>query len=152
MIAEEQLGKAISKLSEIVLIKDDGCIVDYRGNLSEWFKRVIASEDLFDRIMFVIITKYKTNYESIRNVPSAAYMNVPELSQQERKGLLRRLADANHLDLGRTDLEQISRHLTGYPAQVHYAIDIIQHDLRGLLFYIVRKTHCFEGNTKHSRS
>lgn len=122
------LSKAISKLSEIVLIKDDGCIVDYRGNLSEWFKRVIASEDLFDRIVFVIITKYKTNYESIRNVPSAAYMNVPELSQQERKGLLRRLADANHLDLGRTDLEQISRHLTGYPAQVHYAIDIIQHN------------------------
>lgn len=122
------LSKAISKLSEIVLIKDDGCIVDYRGNLSEWFKRVIASEDLFDRIVFVIITKYKTNYESIRNVPSAAYMNVPELSQQERKGLLRRLADANHLDIGRTDLEQISRHLTGYPAQVHYAIDIIQHN------------------------
>lgn len=120
------LSKAISKLSEIVLIKDDGCIVDYRGNLSEWFKRVIASEDLFDRIVYVIITKYKTNYESIRNVPPAAYMNVPELSQQERKGLLRRLADANHLDLGRTDLEQISRHLTGYPAQVHYAIDIIQ--------------------------
>lgn len=94
--------------------------------MSEWFKRVIASEDLFDRIVYVIITKYKTNYESIRNVPPAAYMNVPELSQQERKGLLRRLADANHLDLGRTDLEQISRHLTGYPAQVHYAIDIIQ--------------------------
>ena len=122
------LSKAISKLSEIVLIKDDGCIIDYRGNLSEWFTRVIASEDLFDRIIFVIITKYKTNYESVRNVPSAAYINVPELSQQERKGLLRRLVEANDLDLGRSELEQISRHLTGYPAQVHYAIDIIKHN------------------------
>lgn len=122
------LSKAISKLSEIVLIKDDGCIVDYRGNVSEWFKRIVASEELFDRIVFVIVTKYKTNYESIRNVPSASYMNVPELSQQERKGLLRRLADANQLDLGRADLEQISRHLTGYPAQVQYAIEIIKHD------------------------
>lgn len=122
------LSKAISELSEIVLIKDDGCIVDYRGNLSEWFKQIVISENLFDRIVFVIITKYKTNYESIRNVPSAAYMNVPELSQQERKGLLRRLVDANHLDLGRPDLEQISRHLTGYPVQVHYAVDVIVHN------------------------
>ena len=122
------LSKAISKLSEIVLIKDDGCIIDYRGNLSDWFTRVIASEDLFDRIIFVIVTKYKTNYESVRNVPSAAYINVPELSQQERKGLLRRLADTNDMDLGRSDLEQISRHLTGYPAQVHYAIDVIRHN------------------------
>ena len=112
------LSKAISKLSEIVLIKDDGCIIDYRGNLSEWFTRVIASEDLFDRIIFVIITKYKTNYESVRNVPSAAYINVPELSQQERKGLLRRLVEANDLDLGRSELEQISRHLTGYPGSL----------------------------------
>ena len=121
------LSMAISKLSEIVLIKDDGCIIDYRGNLSEWFKRVIASEGLLDRIVFVVVTKYKTNYESIRNVPSASYINVPELNQQERKGLLRRLSEANQLDLGRADLEQISRHLTGYPAQVHYAIDVIKH-------------------------
>ena len=77
--------------------------------------------------LFVVVTKYKTNYESIRNVPSASYINVPELNQQERKGLLRRLSEANQLDLGRADLEQISRHLTGYPAQVHYAIDVIKH-------------------------
>ena len=122
------LSKTISKLSEIVLIKDDGCIIDYRGKLSDWFTRVIASEDLFDRIVFVIITKYKTNYESVRNVPSATYINVPELSQQERKGLLRRLSDANGLDLLRSEMEQIIGHLTGYPAQVHYAIDIIKHN------------------------
>ena len=122
------LARELARLSEIVLIKDDGCIVDYRGNFAEWFKRIISSSDLFDRIIFVVITKYKMSFESIRNVPSASYINVPELSQQERKGLLRRLSDANNLDLGRADLEQISRHLTGYPAQVHYAVDIIKHN------------------------
>ncbi len=123
-----RLSKAISNLSEIVLIKDDGCIVDYRGNLSEWFKRIIMSEDLFDRITFLVITKYKITFESIRGIPFAAYMNVPELNQQERKGLLRRLSDAKELDLGRAELEQISSHLTGYPAQVHYAVDIIKYN------------------------
>ena len=122
------LSKSIVQLSEIILIKDDGCIVDYRGNLAEWFTEVIASEELADRIIFVVVTKYKTNYESVRNVPSAYYMNVPELSQQERNGLLRRLAGAYQLDLVRAELEQISQHLTGYPAQVHYAIDVIKHN------------------------
>ena len=123
-----KLSKAISKIGEIVLIKDDGCIIDYRGDMADWFVQIISGNDLLDRIVFVIITKYKTTFETIRNIPSASYLNVPELSQQERKGLLRRLNEANNLDLGRMDLEQISSHLTGYPAQVHYAIDIVKHN------------------------
>ena len=120
------LSKEISKISEIVLIKDDGCIVDYRGNISEWFKQIISSEALIGKMIFLIITRYKTNFESIRFVPSAAYINVPELSRQERNGLLKRLAASTGLSLGRTELETISKHLTGYPAQVHYAIEIIK--------------------------
>lgn len=125
ILCAAQLTKSISQLNEIVLIKDDGCIVDYRGNLSKWFKEIVLNDEL-DRVAFVIITKYKTNYETIRDLSSAYYMNVPELSQQERKGLLRRLADASNLDLSRDELEDISHYLTGYPAQVQYAIDIIK--------------------------
>lgn len=121
-----EIATAVSSLSEIILIKDDGCLVDYRGEIAPWFKEVIAKDSLVGRIVFLIITKYKTNFESIRNVPSASYINVPELSQQERKGLLRRLSEANNLEMNRTQLEAVSRHLTGYPAQVHYAIDIIK--------------------------
>ena len=120
------LSKALSKLSEIVLIKDDGCLVDYRGNISDWFKSIILSADLFGRMLFVIITKYKTNFESVRNACSAFFLNVPELNVSERKGLLRRLAETQQLELGRDDLDSISHHLTGYPAQVHYAVDLIK--------------------------
>lgn len=122
-----KIATAVSSLSEIILIKDDGCLIDYRGEIAQWFKEIISTDSLVGRIVFLIVTKYKTNFESIRNVPSASYINVPELSQQERKGLLRRLSEANNLDMGRTELETISSHLTGYPAQVHYAIDIIKH-------------------------
>ena len=33
-----QLSKEISKLSEIILIKDDGCLLDYRRKIADWFK------------------------------------------------------------------------------------------------------------------
>lgn len=120
------LSKEISENSEIILIKDDGCIVDYRGNISEWFKQIISSETLVGKMVFLIITRYKTNFESIRGIPSAYYINVPELNQHERKGLLKRLAMTCGLSLGVTELETISKHLTGYPVQVHYAIEIIK--------------------------
>lgn len=126
------LSKELLDLSEITLIKDDGCIIDYRGELSEWFKAIISSDVLHDRMVFVIITKYKVNFETVRDVPSAFFLNVPELSQTERKGLLRRLSENAHLVLTRDDLESINRYLTGYPAQVHYAIDIISH--KGYLY------------------
>ena len=122
------LTKAIAQLSEIILIKDDGCIIDYRGNISDWFKSIILTPSLCSRVIFIIITKYKTNYESIRNVPTAFFLNVPELNVSERKGLLRRLSEATGLELRRDDLEDISHHLTGYPAQVHYAVNLIKNN------------------------
>lgn len=67
------LSKDLTKLSEILLIKDDGCLVDYRGNISDWFKSIILSADLFGKMLFVIITKYKTNFESVRDAHSAFF-------------------------------------------------------------------------------
>lgn len=127
---EEKIQSAIaltenfSSHGEIVMIKDEGCIVDQRGFIAEWFRRIISS--IYERIVFVIITKYRTSYETIRNVPSATFINVPEMNQSERRGLLRRLSDAFELSLTRSELDLISKHLTGYPAQVHYSIDIIK--------------------------
>ena len=120
------LSKDLAALSEIVLIKDDGCLVDYRGNISEWFKSIITSADLLEQMLFVIITKYKINFESVRNICSAFFLNVPELNLLERKGLLRRLAQMKQLELSRDNLDAVSQHLTGYPAQVHYAVDLIK--------------------------
>ena len=122
----KEIVMAISSISEILLIKDDGCVIDYRGNVAPWFKCIISEENALERMTFVIVTKYKTNYESVRGLPNATYMNVPELSQQERKGLLRRLAEVNSLDLSREELEDVSKYLTGYPAQVRYAISLIK--------------------------
>ena len=123
-----ELSKEISDLSEIVLIKDEGCIVDYRGNISDWFKQILLRPTLAGRLTFIVITKYKTNFESVRGIYTATYVNVPELNRSERNGLLKRLAQANKLSLSGSELESISVHLTGYPAQVHYAIELIKNN------------------------
>ncbi len=122
----ENILKSICNLNEIILIKDDGCIVDHRGIIADWFKCIASSPNLSERMLFVIVTKYKMNFESIRNFDCAFYSNVAELKQSERQGLLRRLCDINRLDLCKNELDDISRHLTGYPTQVYYAIDIIK--------------------------
>ena len=77
------LSKDLAALSEIVLIKDDGCLVDYRGNISEWFKSIITSTDLQEQMLFVIITKYKINFESVRNICSA-YTSLDEQIKKQK--------------------------------------------------------------------
>lgn len=121
-----ELSKKVSQLSEIIMIKDDGCLIDYKGTLSEWFKRIINSTSVFDKVIFIIITKYKVNYETIRQTYGVTFLNVPELSISERKGLLKRLIEAYSLSLDRIQLDSIIPHLTGYPAQVHYAVELIK--------------------------
>lgn len=121
-----ELLEKISRLSEIVLVNDDGGLIDYRGNISEWFSSIVSSRQLLDKMTFVVITKYKVNFESVRRTPSIFSQNVPELNRTERIGLLRRLATANKLELSRRDMDEIGQHLTGYPAQVYYAVDLIK--------------------------
>lgn len=123
-----EISEELSKIAEIVLIKDDGCIVDYRGRVAKWYKEIVNARELSEKIVFVVVTKYKLQYESVRNIPSIFVLNVPELSLSERKGLLRRLSEANGLSLNREMLEFIGQYLTGYPAQVHYAIDIVKNE------------------------
>ena len=123
-----ELLEKISRLSEIVLVNDDGGLIDYRGNISEWFSSIVSSRQLLDKMTFVVITKYKVNFESVRRTPSIFSQNVPELNRTERIGLLRRLATANKLELSRRDMDEIGQHLTGYPAQVYYAVGRIQNE------------------------
>ncbi len=114
------------KLDEILMIIDDGCVIDYRGNFSNWFKEIISSINTHKHIQFIIITKYKTGYETVRNLDGVYCTNIPELSVKERKGLLKRLSDAYSLELSSAELEEISRHLNGFPKQVHFAVDTIR--------------------------
>lgn len=64
----------------------------------------------------------------IKIIYNAYFTNVPELSQAERKGLLRRLAEISGFDIPRENLEMIASYLTGYPSQVYYAIEIIKNN------------------------
>lgn len=120
-----RLSKQLLDVSECVLIYDEGCLINYRGNFSEWFTEIIKDTSLSNKIIYVVITRYKVAFDSIRNIQSAFAMQVPELNLDERKGLLRRLNDIFSLQLTRDDMEFILPYLKGYPGQIYYAIDLI---------------------------
>lgn len=120
-----RLSKQLLDVSECVLIYDEGCLINYRGNFSEWFTEIIKDTSLSNKIIYVVITRYKVAFDSIRNIQSAFAMQVPELNLDERKGLLRRLNDIFSLQLTRDNMEFILPYLKGYPGQIYYAIDLI---------------------------
>jgi len=120
-----RLSKQLMDVSECILIYDEGCLINYRGNFSDWFTEIIKDTSLGNKIIYIVITRYKVAFDSIRNAQSAFAMQVPELSIDERKGLLRRLNDIFALQLTRDNMEVILPYLKGYPGQIYYVMDLI---------------------------
>lgn len=120
------LTKEIGELPERVLINDDAGIISYKGECIEWFYRIMNNYSLKDKIIYVIITRYKVNYDFVRNSESIFVLHVPELNNDEKKVLLTRLNKLNNINLGKEQMEYIMPYLSGFPEQVFYAIDIIK--------------------------
>ena len=121
-----RLSEQLLVLSEHAFVYDEGCLIDYRGDLSAWFAQIIKHPSISGSVLYVIITRYKVNFESIRNIQSAFTLQVPELNTDERKGLLRRLSSLRSIELSTREMEMILPNLKGYPGQIYYVIDLIQ--------------------------
>ena len=120
------LTKEIGNLSEIIFIYDDAGIINYKGECIEWFQKIINDNSLKDKIVYILITRYKVNYDFVRNTESVFVLHVPELNNDEKKVLLNRLNKLNDISLTKNQMEYIMPYLSGFPEQVFYAIDIIK--------------------------
>lgn len=115
----------IASEKERVLIEDKGAIIQFDGEIVDWFTSII--NNILDRehLTFCISSKFRAN-RSIKYQNPAFYMEeIPELERSERNGLLSRYSKYKNLDLSRDDLGFFSDILTGYPEQVIYAVDMI---------------------------
>lgn len=114
----------IQNHSEIVIIEDRGCIVDFKGELSDWFVIIINNLKCKSKIAFGIISSYKLH----RNVRNSKYFStsLPELNKEERKGLLKRYLEFEQLSLSQSDFSFVSDLLTGYPEQIFYSVGVIK--------------------------
>ena len=116
----------LQQARERVLIIDDRCIVTGSGELVDWFDSILGSIKHEERLTFLVASRSRASVHKLRKIDHVYAIGVPELSRKERRGLLKRYAKLEGLDIGGDDLEFFSQRLSGYPAQVFYAVDLIK--------------------------
>ncbi len=121
-----QLLQELQQAKEILQIEDDGCIIDYLGNVASWFEELTNHQSINPKITFSIISRFRPSWETIRNMDNTIVMQVPELDKSERIGLLTRALRRNKIELPSEDVQFVGDLLTGYPMQVLRAVEIIQ--------------------------
>lgn len=117
----------INRSKDIVLIKDEGAIISPTREISSWFVQVNDRlSEKSSNIFLCVISRYRTNqgYLFKRNVIFS--MHVPELSLQERKGLLKRYSSLIGLNLDNKDMNYVSSFFSGLPEEIIYTCDLIK--------------------------
>lgn len=115
----------ISDAKDLIFIEDDGSIVNYEGQVANWFLDILTSLKR-ERVLFAVAAMYRPQRSLLWDNERLFSLNLSELEPSERKGLLKRYSDLEELDLPRSDLEFIGGLLQGYPEQIFFAIDTIR--------------------------
>lgn len=124
-IASNLIDHMISE-KERVLIEDRGAIIQFDGQIVDWFVSIVNKISDREHLAFCISSKFRAN-RSIKFKSPEFYMEeIPELDKAERNGLLSRYSKYKNLELSREELDFFSDLLTGYPEQVIYAVDMIE--------------------------
>lgn len=120
--------KAAYDSSELIYFVDEGCIVNYKRELSDWFKEVVDSYEGSDFPIFCLASKYKVHVGSRPRNNKYYFIELNELSPNERKRFLSQLSELYKLRLAKKDFDDISDLLHGFPDQVMFAVDILRED------------------------
>jgi tetratricopeptide (TPR) repeat protein len=119
------LAQDIAREKERVLIEDRGAIVQYDGEIVDWFSSIIEQMKGSDHVLFCISSKFRANKRIARQNPAFYMEELPELDKAERSGLLKRYSRFKKLEIEKDDLLFFADLLTGYPDQVIFAVDTI---------------------------
>ncbi|MCW9705477.1 TIR domain-containing protein [Fodinibius salsisoli] len=120
------LVREIQEINEILFIEDVGGIVRPGGRLVDWFRDLLTNNKLINnKFTFGIASKFRSKKHIIGDKDNIFYVEVPELSINERTGLFRRYLDILDVNLLREDLNIFLERLTGFPEQIFFAADLI---------------------------
>lgn len=123
---KEFLVKIVTNLQKedcYIAIKDNGCIINHRGEIVDWFKDIMKSDNLEEKLIFLIASKFRYFPRGDYGFHRVYDLKVPELEIKERRGLLTRYSKIVELELDSDKLNFISELLSGLPEQVYYAIN-----------------------------
>ncbi len=115
----------IQRNNEVLLIHDDGCLIDYKGDIREWFEDLASKMQRNNKLQWIIASTKRIPPHIARKKEYIFTLNVPELSLAERKGLFKRVLQVYSADLSNDDLSRFSDLLTGFPDQVFFACEQI---------------------------
>lgn len=123
-IASSLIDNMVSE-KERILIEDKGAIIQFDGEIVDWFTEIVNEISDREHLAFCISSKFRANRSIKYNNPAFYMEEIPEMERLERNGLLTRYSKYKGLELSREDLGFFSDLLTGYPEQVIYAVDMI---------------------------
>lgn len=140
----------LQKQEEIVMIEDNGCIVNHDGEIAEWFIGLLESESLEHKLTICLVSKFRLVYYGTNVAYSTKEkvfsLVVDELSKKERDGLLNRYLQFENLDILLEDKRLISGLLSGYPEQVFHSVTLIKE--KGIEFVKLHTEDIVEYNNK----
>ena len=122
--------KSFMQNKEIIFIEDNGGIILPNKEMAPWFKQVAHNKAFENNLVFCIISKFRPDERKLeREKRSLVYM-IPELKKEEYKSLFIKLLKIyGHDDISTDDKKFFLEHLKGIPAQIIYAVKMIDINL-----------------------
>ncbi|WP_330960432.1 toll/interleukin-1 receptor domain-containing protein [Photobacterium sp. 53610] len=122
-----EIMDAAKDCNEILFIIDNGSLINYKRELSDWFMRVIDTYDS-NRPIFCIASKYKVLFKNRPKDSKTFFIELNELNAKEREMHFSKIAGLYNLDITPDQFHDICDLLCGYPDQVTYAAELLKHD------------------------
>lgn len=124
------LVKTFMQNKEIVFIEDNGGIILPNKEMAPWFRQVAHNKDFENNLVFCVISKFRPDEGQLeREKRSLVYM-IPELKKDEYKSLFIKLLKIyGHDNISTDDKKFFLEHLKGIPAQIIYAVKMIDINL-----------------------
>lgn len=142
--------KILQDQDEIVIIEDNGSIINHDGIVDEWFTKVMEYEKLNNKVTLCLISKFRLRYfgegVSYSTRQKLFHLSIGELIKKERDGLLGRYLQFEKIELNLEDKRLISGLLVGFPEQVFYSVELIKE--RGLEYVKKNTDQIVEFNNK----
>lgn len=130
-IGKESLLSFVNN-GEIVFFVDPGAIVLPNGRITDWFDRIINSEEFDNNLTCCLLSTYRPHNIINRRVANGRGLcyDITELSKDDTKSLfVQLLKNCVEKRIEKEDSIFFLEHLKGIPNQVKYAVGLISNNL-----------------------
>ena len=114
------------RLNEVIFILDDGCIINFKREISLWFRELINEFSDTGYPIFCCASRYSIAHQNRPFSEKFYFIELNELNINERKRLLSQLLNLYCIEISKTNFADVAALLYGLPEQVMYAVDLIK--------------------------